>query len=215
MKLIGFVDGSTPAPPQLIPASTSTDVVLIANPKYDRWYDQDQQVLSRLLSSMTEVVLGDVVAATSAKEVWDALQRQFASSTRARVIQVRVDLAATAKNDQSAAKYFSRIKTIAAELAAADAPLCDDEVIAYLLAGLGANYDPFVTSMTTKSEALTLDDVQAHLLVYEARQIRHHTVARLQVGASAHIAGHGGPFGRRGRGTGHGRGRGRGPPSSG
>lgn len=65
------------------------------------------------------------------------------------------------------------------------------------------------------SEPLTLDDVQAHLLAYEARQIRHHTAARLQVGASAHVAGRGGPFGRRGRGTGRGRGRGRAPPSSG
>jgi hypothetical protein len=30
---------------------------LISNPSYDRWYDQDQQALSGLLSSMSEEIL--------------------------------------------------------------------------------------------------------------------------------------------------------------
>ena len=46
-------------------------------------------------------------------------------------------------------------------------------MIAYLLASLDSDYDPFVTSMTTKSEALTFDDVFAHLMASEARQLQH------------------------------------------
>ena len=166
---MGFIDGSTTAPPQQIPSSTADGAELVSNPEYCLWYDKDQQVLSGLLSSMTADVLQDVVSAATSKEAWDTLQRMFSSATRARAVQVRVDLATTKKRDLSAADYFRKIKSLASELAAADAPLRDDEIIAYLLAGLPPDYDPFITSMTTKSEPLTLDDVYSHLLAFEAR----------------------------------------------
>ena len=166
---MGFIDGSTTAPPQQIPSSTADGAELVSNPEYCLWYDKDQQVLSGLLSSMTADVLQDVVSAATSKEAWDTLRRMFSSATRARAVQVCVDLATTKKRDLSAADYFRKIKSLASELATADAPLRDDEIIAYLLAGLPPDYDPFITSMTTKSEPLTLDDVYSHLLAFEAR----------------------------------------------
>ena len=67
--------------------------------------------------------------------------------------------------------------------------LQDDDVIAYLLTGLGPDYDPFVTSMTTKSEALRLDDVFAHLMTFEARQLQHQAELQLNPGSSANYTG--------------------------
>lgn len=55
----------------------------------------------------------------------------------------------------SAADYFAKIKGIAAEMAAADCPISNDEILSYLFAGLGADYDAFVTAMTTKTEPLS------------------------------------------------------------
>jgi hypothetical protein len=49
--------------------------------------------------------------------------------------------------------FRSKIKNLAAEMAAAEAALKDDEVISYLLAGLPSDYDPFLTAMTTKNES--------------------------------------------------------------
>jgi hypothetical protein len=66
------------------------------------------------------------------------------------MVQLRVELATTKKRDLSAAEYFCKIKNLATEMAAADVALRDDEVLAYLLAGLPSEYDPFVMSMTTK-----------------------------------------------------------------
>jgi hypothetical protein len=91
-KLIRFIDGSIPQPPQFV-ASSAAGADLVPNPAYDRWYDQDQQLLSGLLSSMTEEILLDVVTASTAKEAWDILKRMFSSAMRARVVQVRIDLA--------------------------------------------------------------------------------------------------------------------------
>lgn len=126
---------------------------------------------------------------------------------------MRVELATTKKGDLSAADYFRKIKALVSELIAADAPLRDDEIIAYLLAGLGLTYDPFVTSITTKSEALTLDDVYAYLMTFEARQLKYQEEARVHVGTTANFAGRGNqqfPRGRSGA-----RGRGAPPPNRG
>jgi hypothetical protein len=88
-----------------------------------------------------------------------------------------------------AADFFHKIRSLATDLAAADAPLHDDEILAYLLAGLPAGYDPFITSMTTLPTTPTLDDVFAHLVAFEARQLRHHTELQLNLGASVSFAG--------------------------
>ena len=110
-----------------------------------------------------------VVVVTTSKEAWDTLQRMFSSSTCARIVQIRVELTTSKKCDLSAADYFCKIKG----LIVVGSALRDDGVSAYLRAGLDPNYDPFVTSMTTKSESLTLDDVFTHLMTFETRQLQH------------------------------------------
>jgi hypothetical protein len=57
----------------------------------------------------------------------------------------------------------------------------DDEVITYLVAGLPAEYDSFVTSMTTKSTPLTLDDVFTYLMAYEVCQLQHQSELQHQL----------------------------------
>jgi hypothetical protein len=216
MKLMGFLDGTLPAPPTVVASSSTAGAEMVQNPAFVKWYDADQQLLSGLLSSMTEDILRDVITATSSKEVWESLQRQFSSSTKARTLQLRVQLATAKKRDLSAADYFRKIKGIAIELAVANEILRDDEVIAYLLAGLLAEYDPFVTSLTTRTEPASLDDVYAHLLVFEARQLQHITDMQLNIGSSANYAGRGGRgnHGRSRGGRGRSRGRGGAPRSS-
>jgi hypothetical protein len=192
-KLLGFLDGSSPAPPKEIHVSSAPGDELITNPAYERWLDKDQQVLSGLLSSMSEEILPDVVTAKTSKVVWDTLQRQFASATRACTVQIRVELATTKKCDLSAVDYFRKVKGLATELVAADPALVDDEVITYLLAGLGPNYDPFVTSVIIRDEALTLDVVYVHLMAFEACQLQHQATLQFNTNAAAHYVGRGGP----------------------
>jgi hypothetical protein len=107
-QLLGFLDGSNPAPPQQIASSIDPNARAIPNPAYDRWFNQDQQILSGLLSLMTEDVLGDVMTATSSKEAWDILNNMFSSASRARIVQIRMDLATIKKRDLSATDYFSQ-----------------------------------------------------------------------------------------------------------
>jgi hypothetical protein len=77
-------------------------------------------------------------------------------------------------------------------------------VLSYLLAGLPSDYDSFVTSITTENEALSLEEVYAHL-AYEACQLCHHSEMQAGHGSSVNYVGCCG--GSRGCGRGdHGRG---------
>lgn len=56
---------------------------------------------------------------------------------------------------------------MADETAASDKNFDDDDIINYILNGLDADYNPFVSSMTVKDN-LMLTDLYAPLLAYEA-----------------------------------------------
>jgi gag-polypeptide of LTR copia-type len=63
--LLGFLDGSQPAPSEL----TSTGV----NPTYKLWSRQDQLLLAWLLSSISESVVSQVVHCTTSADLWKEL----------------------------------------------------------------------------------------------------------------------------------------------
>jgi hypothetical protein len=79
------------------------------------------------------------------------------------------------------------MKTLADTLAAIGQPLREDEVIAYILIGRGPDYDSLVTTLSVRSEDLTLDEVYAHLLAYEHRHDLHDSDYGLGGGASANF----------------------------
>jgi hypothetical protein len=88
-------------------------------------------------------------------------------------VQIRVELATARKCGLSIGDFFHKITELAAELAAADAPLSDEEVLTYLLTRHTTDDDSFITSMTTKTDALSLDDVFGHLVTFETRKLQH------------------------------------------
>jgi hypothetical protein len=58
-------------------------------------------------------------------------------------------------------------------LAAVGQPLNDFESVSYLLAGLGSEYDPFVTFVTTRMDQLSINKLYGYLLAHKMR-IEHH-----------------------------------------
>ena len=78
------------------------------NPAYETWVTQDQQVLSYLFSSLSREVFSQVSAATTASELWAAIQAHHASQSRARIISTRMALATVSKGSSSIADYFGK-----------------------------------------------------------------------------------------------------------
>ncbi|WVZ49109.1 hypothetical protein U9M48_000490 [Paspalum notatum var. saurae] len=206
--LSGHIDGSLPAPSQTIATTPSEDTgerSIIVNPEFTSWYHRDQLVLSVINSSLTEEILSTVVHCTSACQTWRTLEKMFASSSRARIMQIRMQLATIQKSDLSAADYFRKVKRLADTLAAIGKPLQDEEFISYLLRGLPSDYDSLVTSITTRPDSYTVSDVYAHLLSFETRHEHYNTLGQSSANNANRVAGRGGgSSGRNNRGRGRG-----------
>ncbi|KAJ0981009.1 hypothetical protein J5N97_009264 [Dioscorea zingiberensis] len=203
-QLLGYVDGTINCPPKTITQATTEGATQVSNPEYQIWLQQDQFVLSLLLSSLSVDVLSQVLFLTTSFDVWSALERMFASQSRARIMQIRLQLSTTQKKELSVSDYFNKMKNLADTLAAISQPLQDEEVITYNLAGLDSEFDPLVTSITTRANQMSLNDLYAHLLTYEMR-MEHHNSSLHVGGPSANSVARSNRGGR-GRGRGGGRG---------
>lgn len=139
-------------------------------------------IFSVLLSSLTEPILTQVVGQTSSR----ALGKMFKSKSKRRIMHFRYQLATFKKGSLPVADYFQKME-FADTLTAIGHPLLDCEVVSYLLAGLGSEYDSFVTSVTTRIDPMLLEDLFGHLLTFESRIEQHHSAADIGF-PSANIA---------------------------
>jgi hypothetical protein len=139
------------------------------NPAFDLWKAQEQQVLSYLLMSVSHDILVHVSTLPSAAEVWKHIKTLFASQSRARVINTSMALATTQKGLSTVDKYFSKMKSLANDMASAGKKLDDEELNSYVLAGLDFYYNSVVSSIAARVEPISLGELYSQLLAYETR----------------------------------------------
>ncbi|KAF8402888.1 hypothetical protein HHK36_010980 [Tetracentron sinense] len=160
--LEGYVDGTITAPPRTLSDGST-------NPAYTSWRKQDQVLLGWLLSSISETVLPQVVGLASSRAVWVMLENQFASRSRARIMQIRRELQTMRKGNLTMVDYFQKAKQLADNLAASGNTMPDCDLQQCLINGLDSAYDAIVTTLTATLENTSMDDFQAHLLAYDMR----------------------------------------------
>lgn len=169
-QLMGYLDGYKKAPAETIevekPDKTKETVI---NSEYTQRVAQGQTGLSYLLNSLSKEVLQYVLSKTTAVGVWTTIETMFSSQSWARVTNLRVMLANAKKGDQSTAAYFSKMRALGDELAAAGKPLEDEELVSHIISGLDANYHPLVSSIITYTEPMGLSDLYAQIMCYDMR----------------------------------------------
>uniref|UniRef100_A0A2N9FFA4 Reverse transcriptase Ty1/copia-type domain-containing protein n=1 Tax=Fagus sylvatica TaxID=28930 RepID=A0A2N9FFA4_FAGSY len=224
--LFGFIDGSRPAPSQFLASQTSDSASDAPNPAFQTWHLQDQLIMSALISSLSENILAHIVKCGTSREVWLTLERMFTSQSRARTMQIHYQLATLKKGDSSVADYFHKFTGLADTLAAVDHPLHDFELVSFLLAGLGPDFDSLVTSVKIRADPISLEDLYGHLLSHELHLAQNQPSVDLSLGTAHFVqkssSTHGGSGGRssyshhsgrtsfsQGRSNNRGRGRGR------
>jgi hypothetical protein len=112
-------------------------------------------------------MLNHVVNCATSREVCETLKRLFMSHFHARLMQVHLQLSTLKKGISSISDYFQTFTTLAHTLVVVDRPLSLFEVTSFLLTGLGPDYDAFVTSVSTRVEPLSMEDLYGHLLAHE------------------------------------------------
>jgi hypothetical protein len=205
-RLERYVNGKAIAPAAEVEEKKADGKTIMAsNPAYEEWFAADQQVLGFLLSSLSRDILAQVAISRTSAEAWKVISDMFVSHTRARTTNVRLALATTKKENMTVAQYYSKMKGLADEMAAAGKPLDDEELVMYICNGLDLEFNPLVSALVTRIEPVTPVELYSQLLSFETR-------LELQLGtgsSSANTAGRGGRGGNQQmRGSGRG-GRGR------
>jgi hypothetical protein len=137
------------------------------------------------------------------------------SRTRTCSIQTCIALATTKKGMQSVAEYYSKMRGFADELATSGHPLGAEEFVSYLLAGLGVDFNPMVSTVVARVEPITPAELYSHMLSHELHCVGQ---ANGDIGYYSSVKtvvhGRGGPGHSPSRGCGCGCGGGRFPSSS-
>jgi hypothetical protein len=99
----------------------------------------------------------------------------FSTQGRASVRAYHRKLATTKRNDMSASDYFNLMKGFADAMATVGSPLPDDELIDYILAGLGKEFSALQASLNVFSNAnptavILLTDFYSMLMSHEAME---------------------------------------------
>ena len=147
---------------------SGNSAVLLSNPEYISWKRIDQFVMSWLLSAISEQMLGHVIHCQSSAEIWNVLKQLFSTKSKARALQLRLQLRTTKKGSSSIKDYVLKTEAVANSLTAAGHQISEDELILYILSGLGLEFESVVVNLISK-DSVTLPEVQYILQTHEMR----------------------------------------------
>ncbi|KAG5611496.1 hypothetical protein H5410_022777 [Solanum commersonii] len=177
------------------------------NPAYHVWLRQDQLVLSWIVASVSEGILPQLVGAETTHKEWSKLVAAYASGSKPQIRELKIQLHTLRRDNASIETSVQHAKGIADKLAALQHPVTDDDLVEFIVAGLGPTYRPFTRSLESCQEDISFDALYG-LLLNEERQSKRDEA--LNVIAPTTQFTHTSVATNRGRGRGRGnRGRGR------
>ncbi|CAN6680188.1 unnamed protein product [Malus baccata var. baccata] len=163
-NLTGLIDGSSPAPPQFL---TDFSRNRSLNPAYVAWFENDQNILIWLNSTLSESLIPYTVGVSSARELWAKLESRLATASHSHIHELRSRLRSLTKGDLTTAQYLQRTEEIADALASDGAPVEDSELISVILHGLPPEFDSFVDAIQFRLGSTTMDELHGLLLSKE------------------------------------------------
>lgn len=156
----------SPIPSRMVDAEDSTPTL---NPMFVTWGRQDQLLFSFLLASMVEGVQGQMIGCTTAAQLWMRVTHLFASRSKARVMQFKLQLQTLKKGGQPMKDYLSKMKNYVDMLAVCGNPISEEDHVLYILGGVGVEYESVVVHITSRSDIFSSADASALLLAHEGR----------------------------------------------
>ena len=166
--VFSFVDGSTMCPsPHSDVSVTSPAFSCGFSPTFLTWKQQDQLILSALLSSLSTDVLHLVVDCPTSASVWSTLERSLASPSNSRIMQLHGCLQDLRQGDDTITTYLQKAEGLFDELAAAGRPISLTDFNLYVFRGLHNEFCDLVNSLSTKSDPLPYSELHSHLSTHE------------------------------------------------
>jgi gag-polypeptide of LTR copia-type len=146
----------------------------IPNPEFTLWHMQDRLLLGWLRSTISTAILAQHVQCQTASSLWQALHRVYSAISSAKIMELRRLLQTTVRGGQNCNDYFEKMRHIADQLAAIGEPISDFDLVRYILNGLGSEFNSFVVALTTRSDAVSLEELHGFLLTHESLLLSQH-----------------------------------------
>lgn len=108
-------------------------------------------------------------------EIWNTLELHFQSVSRAKTLHLRNLLQTTKKDASTVSEYVLKMKELGDELISNGVNITDEELLLYILDGLGLEYDVVVANLISNSSQTTLQEAQFLLHKHEIRLKRQHS----------------------------------------
>jgi len=178
-RVFDFVDGSNSCPSPHILAADG--VSLQVSQLFLCWKQQNQLILSALLSSLSMEVLHLVVDCPTSCSVWHTLEQALAFTSNSRIMQLHGSLQDLRQGDDSVTQFLQKVKTLFDELAAAGRPISLTDFNLYVFHGLRGEFKDLVTSLVIRTDPLPYADLLSHLLTHEFI----HKSSHLSMGSAA------------------------------
>jgi hypothetical protein len=117
-------------------------------------------------------IANQLIGRATAASVWKSVHDLYGAQSRANVRHIRRQLVSTRKEDLSAAVYMQKMKALADAMAAAGVPITDDELVDYIVIGLGSAYNAVTTPLTlgNNTEAISYATFYSNVLSFESLQ---------------------------------------------
>jgi hypothetical protein len=172
-NLHGYLDESIlPAPAQTVTEGTGDAARAVPNPAYATWWLQDQKVLGLLLSSMEEEIVSQLIGCKTAAAVWASVHTMFGAQTRANIRHIRRQLQSLRKGDMTAEVYMQKMKNLADIMATAGFPVSDDELVDYIITGLGSAFNSLAGPLNLSTRSIPYTEFYSSVLSFEAMQVQ-------------------------------------------
>ena len=169
-NLTGIIDGSVPAPPQFLHDSSGD---AIFNPNYVAWFENDQNILIWINSTLSDSMIPYTVGVNSSRELWSKFESRLSTASQSHVHELRSRLRTITNGDFTAATYLQQIEEIVDALTSAGAPIEESELLFVILHGLPSDYDSFVDAIQFHLGSTTIDELHGLLLSKEIQLVNH------------------------------------------
>ncbi|KAJ0872491.1 putative RNA-directed DNA polymerase [Helianthus annuus] len=137
------------------------------NPEYLPWFRQDQMIISALLGSCSDAIQPLVSSAETARHAWNTLNSSYASGSRSRIISLKSKLSKNPKGSRSVTDFLHDMKSISDELAIAQCPIDEEDLVIHSMNQLGDDFAGLVHSLKSRDTTISFAQLFDKLLDHE------------------------------------------------
>ncbi|KAL0440851.1 UNVERIFIED_CONTAM: hypothetical protein Sradi_0024000 [Sesamum radiatum] len=139
---------------------------------------KDSEALYYIQTAVADHIFPRISVATSAKEAWSILQKEYQGSAKVRIIKLqtlrRYFENMKMKDSEMIDEYYTKVRELVNQLKAYGEDIPEKRVVEKLLISVTEKYDPIVTTIkeTKDITTLTVIELVGSLEAYEKRRSR-------------------------------------------